>query len=336
MNPRCLILLLLLSPLPIKAQTFSSCKASPVLVEAYKTDALDMAIERMYSLRTADTALIHVPTNYIDSAMSLIAVVCNLSTQYQADSIFNNYCVHRWGYVGSTIMVSLDTSYAWTRQWLALDSNSGNLALDQFMRTHNYGLSRTYPVNKQVRLTRRSFTNSQAFADSLKRFPGVLDAFLMSSFGDGSRIRFSADTAWHMEFDAGWGDCFSGCIEHKIWKYTINLAQCTVSLDTIKNLYDQTIAAFSSCNLNAATKVQAVKPRPGLMIYPNPAVNNVKLAGLPGTTYTYNIQDATGRTLISGISRDNTIDVSTLITGYYTLLITDPGYGILAEPFIKK
>lgn len=62
-----------------------------------------------------------------------------------------------------------------------------------------------------------------------------------------------------------------------------------------------------------------------VVLYPNPAANTLKVSGLSNSSMTWEILDMTGRKLMNGSALQNTIDVSSLASGYYHFAMISNG-----------
>ncbi len=73
-----------------------------------------------------------------------------------------------------------------------------------------------------------------------------------------------------------------------------------------------------------------------IVLYPNPAVNTIQLSGLATSSMKWEIQDMTGRQLMNGSAIQNTLDVSSLASGYYHLILSSNGDRIVRAFSIEK
>ena len=66
----------------------------------------------------------------------------------------------------------------------------------------------------------------------------------------------------------------------------------------------------------------------GLHVYPNPTSAKLHFTKLPTTdTHTYKLHSLLGQEMLSGVLRDNTIDVSSILEGQYILVLRSKGSG---------
>ena len=339
-----LLLLLLLFAVCCTAQVSSSCAPGVSLKKLYANDAADIALERMYTARSPDTGLIEIPPCWQDTALGVIAAVYNAGSIYEADSVFLYYCAHRWpeySFMTDFLGVSVDESYEWTKAWIAGKTETGNAPLDDFLRQHGVtcavyisptrGCSGFYNT---VLLEAHHCINLRAFGDSLNQFPGVI--YCGSANANRKNIYYIDSSGAHIGFRADWGDCPSGCISHKEWRYTVSLKDCTVLKDTIivRNFIADPIR-LSNCGL-IPTVAPGLMPREMAMtIYPNPAHNKLLISGTTTAPLNYAIMNTIGNIVLQGVSNEHTIDISVLPVGNYFIRLTAGGQS-LAVFKIKK
>lgn len=341
------LLILLLTSQAGFGQVSSSCTPSANLQKLYASDAMDIGLERMYKCHSPDTALIEVPQRWGDTVLGVIAAVYNTGAIYEADSVFLNYCVHRWpeqSFMPQYIYVKVNPDSAWTKAWAKGNTVTGNRAVDDFLRLHDvevvgyYSGYGSYSFDDLAVLRSRRYINLEAFGDSIRYFRGVLWYDMTPHhYGDGDHIYYSVDSAAHIRFISGWGDCPSGCQAGKIWRYTVSFSDCSVSKDTIF------LAGFSgmphrlaNCNLLPVTAGEPLHHNRAVSLYPNPVSDRLRLSGLATGRLSYAIVNAVGSILLEGSSDENAINVATLPPGIYTLLVRQAGGSILPLRFVRE
>ena len=330
-----------------EAQVASSCVPIPALRSLYTNDVKDLALERIYQIKSPDTNLLEVPQKYQDTIMGVVAAICNLHSQYEADSIFLNYCIHRWPahpFMAPAIELLVDTNYSWAKQWAAGNTHTGNAAIDSFLQSSNISLQSRYFFYLGnysymfATLATNHPVNIKAVGDSLINIPGILRYQLSRVVGDGNRISYSKDSDAHISFTAGWGDCPAGCTAAKVWRYHVTLSNCNVSLDTIA-VYNRepNWANRPNCQLIPTAIVgTTTQGNVSLFIYPNPATDVLRLSGNTSNIEFYRIVDAMGH--LSAIKRFDglSIPVSGLHTGLNTIIFTSHEGQLIMKKFLKR
>ena len=122
-------------------QAKSSWRPSRSLQEAYNFDAADMALQRMYELRSPDTSLIEIPQRYLDTPMTALAAVFNLRSRYEADSVFLYYRVHRYWEFMPEIAVKIHPDSNWVWGHCLYTLQTGNPALNGFIKRYGVYLT---------------------------------------------------------------------------------------------------------------------------------------------------------------------------------------------------
>ena len=72
------------------------------------------------------------------------------------------------------------------------------------------------------------------------------------------------------------------------------------------------------------TKVEEIKKKNEIIIYPNPATNTIFIKGLKEVeeSFEYVIKDVFGTTVMSGALTEKTIETTSLISGCYSLVLS--------------
>jgi hypothetical protein len=253
-----------------------------------------------------------------------------------------HYCVHQHYPTSPIIKVYVAPSVPWYENWRGLDITTGDTALDAFLNRYNIALVAfadadylPYSLRDWASLRLPWAINPNAFADSLGAYSGLWTWRHSDTFGDGDEIKYWTDSAQHLRFIAGRGDCPAGCTEAKIWYYTISDG-CTVQLDTvIDEIYRDRYRP--NCNL-APVLVRSQPGTPkGLQLFPNPVHQTLHLRGASITLQQYAVYDLAGKLLLTGTYNGQDIDVSKLNSGFYflRLISSEPGLQTVLR-FVKQ
>ncbi len=336
-------LLILLAGKTALAQTVpSSCTPSTQLLQSYKNDVADLALQRIYEIGSPDTALIEIPQHYQDTIWQALAAVANTGAILEADSVFRNYCVHRWpqeAFGGSAFYLTLDTSYTWARRLYLGYSQTGNATVDSLMAQHGVVFGGQY-YRVTIILNSSHVINLKAFMDRMLTFPGAFAAQKRTSAGDHSNMWYTVkNNNPQLQFKGAWGDCPAGCTAWKIWYYSVNLQTCAVALDSIDTRYANYLDDLYMPNCNGWPVSIAPVPlanKPSLTLFPNPAIATLQLRGLAGGTATYRVSDVAGSTLLEGVTATHQIDIAPLPAGFYLLTVRESTGGIYTRRFVKE
>ena len=344
------VILLLSASLSLHAQIQSSCAVPPALLRAYQNEIKDLALYRLYQIKSPDTALIEIPQAPQDTVAAAFAAVLNLGKQWEADSIFLNYCVHSWPahpLLPASIRVKVNPDSGWTKEWANGNTITGYTALDHFLNLHSvrmvyyqYNANFSDYLNHWATLSAGSAINMKALQDSLAKFPGVLYFDRAPGYGDGDHIFYTKDSNAHLSFFAGWGDCPAGCTGFKNWKYTVSLPDCKVWKDTIRMYftgYNDDNRRLRNCNLAPLTTTQPHTFLPATMLLsPNPAKDKLYINAQSSNSIRFRILNMVGQIVAAGVYADGPINVQALTAGLYTCILSDNTGQTSAMKFMKQ
>ncbi len=312
----------------IFAQVSSTCTPSALFTNAYKNDATDLALKRMYELLLPDTALINVPTVYVNPILNSMAAIDNVDSLVHADSIFRKYCIHSfpYGFINTSLSVKVDTAYAWAREWSLMHNTTGNTPLDNFMSRYGFTLrsyfcsaSSSELFNNVATIATTSAINTRAFADSLAHFGGVLYTYPDNSAGEHNSITLETDSVMNFSFIMGWGDCIAGCTSSETWNYSVNNS-CVVTLTSVVRNGMDPYPSPTNCNM-LPYGVPVLTDLTGISAYPNPANDLLHISKTSKTGLVFfSLSDICGRVIIQGSLENNlTLNISGYPQGMYIL-----------------
>jgi hypothetical protein len=309
------------------AQVPSTCIASPRLLSSYSDDVKYLALTRLYKIASADTAEIEG-----------LAAIRNVDSLVQGDSIFRSYCIHQYRKYYS-LMVQVDTAYAWTHQWASLNTITGIRSLDSLTRRHHFSVTHFYswgsPGNFAI-LTTDHILNLKVFSDSLLLFPGIIQVQLDNLIGDGSRLTYTTDSERTYIFSLAWGDCPAGCTNFKDWTYKVD-NNCNVTLLPVVQSVTNGWAVPVNCD-RPQTGIAAPGPAFEINVYPNPAKDllNLSIKGGQGV-YRYSVIDLYGRMLSSGETKNcSVISMKNFPAGILLLKIYDGNGAVYSQKLVKE
>jgi hypothetical protein len=337
------MVLLFFSSIHLFAQVPSSCVPTPLLSSAYSHDVKDMALSRIWAIRSPDTALIDIPAIHQDSVIKGLAAIWNLGAALESDSVFGNYCIHTkpYGFAKYSLKVSLDTSYPWTHQWAALHTTTGFGSLDSFMILHGFTVTHYFSLShyNDATITTSHTLNMKAFADSLALFPGVIYTYNDPVVGNGNTISYQKDFTQTQTytFYAGWGDCAAGCTSGKIWTYKVD-SLCNVTLSVFRHGFEPIDYPLPNCN-RFPIGVRQISNEFTVSIYPNPVgdMMQVSIDGGINEKVLFTLTDIYGKVLLTGTIRsDATLNLSNLPKGLYVLNVIDNNGRTHNEKVVKN
>ncbi len=327
-------LLFLLMSLPLFAQTPSDCTPNSQLLNEYEWDIANLAIRRMREYQSPDLLYVNIPQYQKDTIIAGLSAILNSSFP-ESDSIFNRYCVHDRTSTDMTwqsLILYVDTSYAWTAAWQNLTAITGNPIVDSLVVKYGLTVSsfNNYSWGSMAVLDFTQILNINALIDSLEMEPAITLAEANAIIGLAGKITYElSDTIRYYNFRFEFSDCFDGCDNYREWRFAVN-PDCSVEylgFNDFGFFGIQPLPAPTDCNLFSAINRL---PQFSDKIYPNPATSQLTLES---DANTYTIFDLYGRTVKSGriLNSTQTIDINDLNSGIY-LIQTAIG----TEKFVKK
>jgi hypothetical protein len=332
---------------PTFAQVPSDCTIPQILSGVYERDIKNMVIRRMYENQHADTSLIAIPQNELDTVEEGLAAIFNATSIPQRDSIFNLYCVHdntTMMQVYNGLLVQVDTSYAWTDAWQNLVSITGNPTVDSLLVNYDIIINQFYNFSfgNYALLHTDSLWNTYALIDSLETIPGIIYAEPDAIIGGAGKIIFSrVGNARYYDFYFEFNDCFDGCDNYRDWKYKVN-PDCSVEYLGYEDwgaFGIQPLPAPLNCNVFVA--VQEKNNEINFQISPNPA-NDMVIINWNNEfkkkvdLVLYNIQGTEVKRVMNAGNKEIKIDISRLPAGTYVLNLYEKNQVIATGKIIRE
>ncbi len=321
-KPQLICLIILTFSIYTEGQTFqSTCTAPQTVIENLSRSATDLAVTRLYQIKSPDTVRVIVPKIHVDSTISALIAVFNLKNLPQRDTIFDLLKINA-GYPDVTVfsIASFDTS--WTNRWAKLQTLTGFGGIDSLLNRYKLGILSYNKDLFTLGLGRGYFQtamliNAKAFSDSVKTIKSVRDANVSGSF-DRPKINLFYEIEPNgnkiITFNYRWGeDCQAGCEKSRRWKFRI-YPDCKVEyLGVAGRLLDFVLS--ESKELNQTEAVQ---------IYPNPTQSRITISG-KSDFRSYEITNISGQSVKTGAMNGSpNLDVSELPEGIYLLKLTNP------------
>jgi hypothetical protein len=202
------------------------CQVQQRIVDDYTEDAKLLALREIYSDRShyyADS--ITIPSDLINNYIDILSVVYDMNNDV-TDTLFNLYQIHAFPDIPyMEIGMMADTSYDWINNYLNDSLVSGNSKFDSLMLKYDFKLQSYHHLNTTtfIQITTSDYLNLYPIVDSLEMIQGLSSVSAITSWaGDGNDIEilYRNDTAY-VDFSIGWGDCPSGCINRRYWKFAV-------------------------------------------------------------------------------------------------------------------
>jgi len=252
----------------------------------------------------------------------------------EVDTVFNIYCINsNYFSYDSTFYNSmqfefqLDTAVAWTENWINGSNMSGDSTIDSTLANIDYYTFSLLGITLMQLNTAANYAYLEQF---FSMQPGILEVTFQPSFiGSGSFITYSlVDNIKYYDFQLGWGDCPSGCINRRTFSFSVDESCLVTFLEASGNNLIQTFpsqdAPVINCNLSNA--VPSISNNYKVNVLGNPFAEKIvfNVVGKGTNKLSYQLKGVDGLTIDKGTVRPiNGIDTDHLSNGIYILVIHD-------------
>lgn len=263
----------------------AQCVKNQLLISEYERDINNLAVRRMFEVKSPDTARVTVPQRWKDTIEEKLSAIFLENSIPQRDSIFGLYCIHDWngGKLQSvrSYLITYDTSQQWTQAWTNGGLVTGNAYIDTLVSKFQLGgLQNIGFMPGTIVLSTPLFLNPLALADTFKLNSGILYFQENSALAVGDKIHYtSIETTSFFDFTFGWDDCPSGCINTATWKYQVD-NNCQVTyLNREDAIGTNTALPQGNPNCGNLLSIEKENLNHKLQVYPNPThdVVNIQL-----------------------------------------------------------
>lgn len=343
------VLLLTLLAVLIKGynQVPSNCVVAPQLASEYEQDIKNMVLRRMYQVHSPDTMNVTFSQAWQDTVVEGLAAIFNATSIPERDTVFNIYCVHdntSLPEICNDLLIRVDTSYAWTDAWQSMTTLTGNAYIDAIVTQYDLEITAFYNwgIGNYAVLHTDLHLNTDALIDSFEVDPGIISGEQDGIIGDAGKIDYSVvGTDRYYEFWFEFNDCFDGCDNYRKWIFRVQ-NDCSVSYLGYQEWgYFGIEPLPAPINCNTFTGIEEPATSILYTVFPNPTDEQINISFKGATIFEgarlmiYNI---TGEQLFNiNLSEQNqSIDVSNLAAGIYSMVIQNGRNYIETHPFIKK
>jgi hypothetical protein len=293
--------------------TSSSCIASDSIKALYRNDADRLELRQIYDNNLTWVDSVEIPQAESDTILNALIAVYNATSLQARDTVVDIYHIHTFPYpVMNNIAVKADTIQLWMQELANGNLTTGESTIDDLISVYLFEqvtyTDLSWGAADVVTFISDSNYNLFPLIAELNLVPGVNYAQMNSYAGDGNEI-YSTVFPDHVEliYQYSWGDCMSGCINNRYWKFKV--------------YYDCSVEFVLSWGTLIYYMEWESYNKSGISVAPNPFQNQLIIEGV-NEEYHYEIYSISGEKLHSGAETINVIsNLDFLSAGIYILII---------------
>ncbi|UTW60817.1 T9SS type A sorting domain-containing protein [bacterium SCSIO 12741] len=311
------LLILILSPALWAQKVPSICTGPDSVVQFYQDDADRLALNYLQKLKHPLYDSVEISKAHSDTILDALIAVYNATSLPARDTVVDRFNIHSFPYPNlRNFSVSADSTLNWMQQLKNGIIPTGNSTIDSLMNRYHIQLDFYYSYRLPMPFHTAymkcdSNTNIQALTEAFNPIPGVHWAELESVYGDGYSIQSSINSD-HVEliYSIGWGDCPSGCINRRFWKFKVYY-DCSVEFC---GSYGDVLSSPSLPSV-----YQSIR------IFPNPFSNQLHFKGVDLNSE-FTLYDPAGREVKTGtLSGSELSGLEELKPGPYFIRVQSKG-----------
>jgi len=292
----------------------SSCIAADSILNRYRDDADNIALEKIYYLNLTFIDSIEIPQAQSDSILNALIAVYNAPSLPVRDTVVQMFDIHKHSNpTMKRISVSADSNLFWMQQLKNGIIPTGYSLMDSlliaykftFDRYNDRGGSFSYHI---VYFESDSNYNIAPLTNVFEAIPGVVFSESIGMAGTGDNITATINPDYvELNYSIGWEDCLSGCIRHRHWVFWVDTA-CGVRF----------VESYGDQLLN--TSIREINDEI-ISIYPNPFNDYISVVG-KFDRIDYSIVNISGQEVGQGESLSGQLNnFKCLLPGLYFLKI---------------
>jgi len=195
-----------------------------LLTEQQKQNYIrDAEIIAVRYVNQRDSTQTDIPDELIDILYNGLVQIAT-SDLRKARQVSREYRIHALAPDPREIIVYVNANTPWIAGWKKGESTTGNEKADKLIDQFNFSLADYTELNSEILATLRSnhAINGSAVGHLFEEINNVLYAGPDYIIGDGNHIQvLFFDDHLQFNFEYGFGDCPSGCINKHIWKFNV-------------------------------------------------------------------------------------------------------------------
>jgi hypothetical protein len=196
----------------------------PSLRTAYFEDAARLALR---DLLPTGFAAIPIPRERIQPYYGALVAVYNATLLPARDTVVEAYAIHTYPYPSTrSLVVAAASAETWVQHLIAGDVPTGNATVDDLLARYALTLGTVWHFRDGealLTLTPDEPLNIAALAPLFSRVAGVRYAEPDGFVGDGNNLEGSIpDSRVLLSYSVGSGDCPSGCINRRYYRFAVS------------------------------------------------------------------------------------------------------------------
>lgn len=290
----------------------SSCFAPDSILHKYSEDAYRLTVRRILKNNYPVKDSIKVPAVHTDTLLKALIAIYNATTLKAVDTILK---VHTFPNPDlKEIIIAADSNLSWMKNLRLRNIPTGNNQVDNLIDRYKLKYTSFTALKSQpyhiVFLASDSLLNIEPLTKVFASLPGVYYSEQNPVFGSGNDIKDSIFTEYiQLTYSIGWGDCYSGCMYRRFWKFKVYW-DCSVEF----------IESYGNRLPITSTSIGEVKS-PKMEIFPNPFNEVIYIKGI-NEEFSFNLRNTLGQLIKEGNSMTEIKGLGDLETGMYFLNIS--------------
>lgn len=305
------------SGLVLSQNVNSSCDAPDSIRNLYRMDAARLVVRDYYDSGSPYMDSIVIQEDDIEEMLDGLIALYNAEGLPSKDTVMNFLNIHSWPTPNvRSFNVGIDTTAPYLQNLHDGISPCGNSTIDSLMDLYElnicyYSTWSGITSFHSISLCSENYLNMEHLIAAFDTISGVFSAEPSGTIGSGNDIEAQKYSDYiSFKFTYGWGDCPSGCINHRYWYFRV---------------YDDCSVVFWGASGNIMPDYWTYKSviESNFSIQPNPFGNFIHISGLNGECE-YSVYDLLGTVKAKGISLNSKIDnLGFLPAGQYILKINN-------------
>ena len=211
----------------LTANAQPNCNAPDAVRAFYHRDAQQLAVRLMQqNVQYQDS--VEIPDFLYNRSMRLLLAVYNAVQLHERDTVVECLAIHTFPQVNMNgITVAVNSNETWVQNYIGGVFPTGNADFDGLITHYNLSNAGSFSIGNTIYLSlfSQEGLNMPALVTFFQGIAGVQFAEVDTVIGDGNDINVQETLIEDTEitYTAAWGDCPSGCIYSRNWKFRVKL-----------------------------------------------------------------------------------------------------------------